>query len=274
MIWRLRDQELPLEKPLLMGILNITPDSFSDGGDFFDPLKALARAETLVQEGADLIDVGAESTRPGAAPVTPQEERDRLRPILREINSWDIPVSVDTRHSLVAAEALEAGAQVINDISGLSDPKMAGLTAQARAGLVIMHMQGTPGDMQADPVYTDVVGEVAGFLEDRIKIAMEAGVDPKGIVIDPGIGFGKTLEHNLQLLQGLNSLANIGPPVLVGLSRKRFIGAITGVENPKDRLAGSLAAAASAYSRGARIFRVHDVAATRQALEIARALKG
>jgi dihydropteroate synthase len=273
-IWKLRNQELPLDKPLIMGILNITPDSFSDGGDFFDPTAALARAEAMVSEGADILDVGAESTRPGSAAVSPQEQRDRLRPVLRELGAWDVPISVDTTNSLVAAEALETGVQIVNDISSLEDPSMAGLVAQAKAGLVLMHMRGRPKTMQESPRYEDVVSEVEVFLTARRDRAMEAGVPLEGIAFDPGIGFGKTLNHNLALIDGLGSLVGLGSPVLVGLSRKRFIGELSGNENPRDRLAGSLAAAVTAHSRGAHIFRVHDVAATREALSVAHALRG
>lgn len=263
--WQCQDIPVNLgHKTLIMGILNTTPDSFSDGGQYNTIPAAIQRAETLIQQGADIIDIGGESTRPGARPVSEQEEIQRTQPLIKAVrqNHPSQLISIDTTKAAVAEAALNAGANIINDISALRhDPAMAPLAAQSRAGVVLMHMQGTPQTMQDKPTYTDVFTDVHHHLEQRMHAALQAGIQRNAIVIDPGIGFGKTLEHNLELLRNLNRLSPLAP-ILVGLSRKRFIGSITQRENTEDRLPGSLAAAAYALSKGAHILRVHDVIET------------
>jgi dihydropteroate synthase len=261
--------------PILMGVLNVTPDSFSNGGDFFDPERAPARAATMLDEGAQLIDVGGESTRPGSDPVSPEEEARRVVPVIQEIMAErpDAIVSVDTYRSETAEVALEAGARVVNDVTALrGDPRLADVVAGAGCPVVLMHMLGEPKTMQRDPRYDDVVREVRAFLAARAERAIAAGVEEENVILDPGIGFGKTLEHNLALLNDLDSIVELGFPVLVGASRKSFIGRITGVEGAKDRLFGTVAANVIAYERGATLFRVHDVRANREALAVARAV--
>jgi len=256
-----------------MGILNCTPDSFFDGGQYADPGSALARAEHMIAEGADFIDVGGESTRPGSEPVDPPEQIRRTIPVIRAIRArWDGPISIDTTRSEVAGQAFGAGANWINDISGLrDDPNLAPLAAFAGAGVILMHMLGTPRDMQAAPRYSDVVTEVAAFLRERVTECRRAGVAADRIVIDPGIGFGKNLEHNLALLRNLGRLVDLGHPVLIGASRKSFIGRLLG-DDRADRIEGSLAVALMAASQGASIIRVHDVGPTRRALTMWSAL--
>lgn len=243
-----------------MGILNVTPDSFSDGGRYADAGAAIAAGCRMAAEGADLLDVGGESTRPGAREVPADEELRRVVSVIEGLRrTVDIPISIDTRHACVAEAALAAGADIINDVSAFThDPAMAGLAAASGAGVVLMHMRGQPATMQEAPVYRDVVAEVAAYLAARVRAAEAAGVLRDAVVVDPGIGFGKTLEHNLALLRHLPALAAAGCPVLVGLSRKRFLGEITG--RPVDRrLAAGLAAQAWATLRGASVLRVHDV---------------
>jgi len=255
--------------PVVMGILNVTPDSFSDAGAFFDPAAAVAHARRMAAEGADVLDVGAESTRPGSERVAPAEQIRRLAPVLGEVAVLGVPVSIDTTSAEVADYALSAGATIVNDVSaGREDADLLPLAAARGAAVVLMHMLGRPKTMQADPRYDDVVTEVRDFLTERLVAAAAAGVPREHCIVDPGIGFGKTLEHNLQLLDGVAALAAMGVPVLIGASRKRFIGEITGVTDPPGRLAGSLAAACAAYARGATVFRVHDVAPARQALDV------
>jgi dihydropteroate synthase len=259
-----------LPRPAVMGVLNVTPDSFSDGGSFFEPDAAVAHGHVLASEGADLIDVGGESTRPGSEPVSLQEELRRVVPVIEELaTAVEAPISIDTRKAAVARAALAAGATFVNDVSALrGDPDMAAVVAGSGADLCLMHMQGEPGTMQDDPRYDDVVSDVKDFLEGRLAFAIGEGVTPEKIWLDPGIGFGKTLDHNLDLIRRLGEIAAIGQPVVVGASRKRFIGALIG--RPEgDRLAGSLAAAVIACERGAAMVRVHDVAATREALAVA-----
>jgi dihydropteroate synthase len=261
--------------PVLIGVLNVTPDSFSDGGDFFDPEKAAARAASLLDEGAQIIDVGGESTRPGSDPVPPEEEVRRVVPAVREILAQrpDAIVSVDTYRAETAKTALEAGARIVNDVTALrGDRRMAEVVADARCPVVLMHMLGEPKSMQRDPRYDDVVREVRDFLAERAEHAFAAGVEPESIILDPGIGFGKALEHNLALLLHLDALVETGFPVLLGASRKSFIGKITGVEEAKDRVFGTVATTVLAYERGATFFRVHDVRANREALAVARAV--
>ena len=244
-----------------MGILNTTPDSFSDGGNFSDPSAALERALELAAQGADLIDIGGESTRPGADPISATEEITRTAPIIGKIREHsDIPISIDTMKSEVAFQALEAGADIINDISAFeTDPKMVEVAAETGAGTVLMHMKGSPQTMQENPTYGNVVSEVCTYLCSRMDFAAAHGLARNQMVIDPGIGFGKTTERNLELLRGLPELASCCFPILVGASRKRFIGQLTGRTDPAEREAGSLGVAAWAVTRGAHILRVHDV---------------
>jgi len=250
-----------------MGVLNLTPDSFSDGGRFLDPDAALARAQALKEEGADILDLGAESTRPGADPVPEEEERRRLLPVLEAVLPLGLPVSVDTRKPGVAEAALALGAHLINDTSGLADPKMAAVAARFRAPLVVMHTpHPDPRRMMAAARYLDVVAEVRAFLLVRARRAERMGVPQ--VLLDPGIGFGKTTQQNLALLRGLPALARLGYPLLVGASRKRTIGELTGVEKPAARVCGSVGAHLAAARRGARLLRVHDVAAHREALAV------
>ena len=269
--WICRNKSVPLgEKTLVMGILNATPDSFSDGGKHHSYAAACTQANTLIQQGATLIDVGGESTRPGAEPVSAQEEIERTRPVIDHIRKTypNQLISIDTTKAIVAEAALDAGADIINDISALQhDPDMAPLAAQTKAGVILMHKQGTPQNMQKDPAYQNVVEEVRRHLSERLQAATQIGIDEQACIIDPGIGFGKTLGHNLALLRNLSLLTEIAP-VLVGLSRKQFIGTLTQKENPADRLTGSLAAAAYAISQGIHILRVHDVIETCELTQI------
>jgi dihydropteroate synthase len=270
--WRIRTGSLPLDDTVLMGIVNVTPDSFSDGGSFLDPDQAVAHARTLVESGAHLVDVGGESTRPGAEPVPEPEELRRVIPVVRELAASGVRVSIDTRKPKVAEAALEAGAVVINDVSGLADPAMRRLAAESGAGVVVMHMKGDPRTMQSQAVYTDVVAEVADFLRRRAEEAVADGVHPEAVCVDPGIGFGKTPEHNLRLLRDLPAIVELGYPVLVGTSRKSFLGVITGKENPADRDLATAVTVALAVERGAHAVRVHDVAAAREAAAVAAAI--
>jgi len=271
--WHLAGGVLDVRKPVVMGILNLTPDSFSDGGDLGSPEEALARALDMVEEGAGILDVGGESTRPGARPVPPEEELERILPFLRlAAPRLPIPVSVDTRRAEVAREALKAGARIVNDVSGLrNDPDLAREVSRAGGALVLSHMRGTPATMKGEARYGDVVAEVVAELQDSLSTALDAGIPPERIVVDPGIGFAKTGIHNLVLLRELRALARLGRPILVGPSRKSFIGELTGAR-PKDRTPGTLAACVVAYLQGARIFRVHDVGPVVQALAVVRAI--
>ena len=260
-------------KPVVMGILNVTPDSFSDGGEFFDSAAAAYQARRLVDEGADIIDVGAESTRPGSERVSADEQIARLGEVLPAAVACGVPVSIDTTLSPVARFALNAGATVLNDISaGRDDPAMLDLAAERKAPIVLMHMLGRPKTMQAQPRYDNVVAEVREFLAARADAAIAAGVAKKRIIVDPGIGFGKTLEHNLALLAGTGEIASLGYGVLIGASRKRFIGELTGQDDPHNRSAGTVAACLAALARGATMFRVHDVRPLRDALAVAEAI--
>lgn len=261
-------------RTLLMGVLNVTPDSFSDGGKYIDANAAIARGTELALEGADIIDVGGESTRPGAGPVSAQEEKERVLPVIRGLRqALSIPLSIDTYKAEVARAALEEGADIINDISALRfDPAMSSLVARAKIPVVLMHMQGIPRTMQQKPSYQDVLEEVKNFLIRRIQFARNSGVDLDRIIVDPGIGFGKELEHNLALLRGLSILASLGCPLLVGPSRKTFIGKLLEAA-PDDRLEGSLAAAVAAVLGGANIIRMHDVREARRVLRIVDAIR-
>jgi dihydropteroate synthase len=258
----------------IMAVLNITPDSFYDGGRHFDSAAAIAEALAMAQAGADIVDIGGESSRPGAAPVAEADELARVIPVIKGFRQrCALPISIDTYKASVASAALDAGADIVNDISALGfDAAMAPLVAKEKVPVVLMHMRGTPRTMQTDPQYADVVREVRDFLAERLYDAMDAGIAADCIVLDPGIGFGKTVDHNLQLLRGLAMLGALGQPLLVGVSRKNFIGKILGVE-PNQRLEGSLAAAVAAVLGGANIVRVHDVAATCRAGRVADALR-
>ncbi|MFI5371432.1 MAG: dihydropteroate synthase [Candidatus Eisenbacteria bacterium] len=274
-VWRCRDRELPIgATPLVMGVVNVTPDSFSDGGRFLEPAAALDHARTLLDEGADLVDLGAESTRPGAPPVPADEQWRRLAPVIEGLaRERRAVLSVDTASPQVAERALAAGAHVVNDVTALADPAMARVVAASGAGVVLMHMRGTPVTMQEDPRYDDVVAEVAAFLAERRDQALVAGVARESIVLDPGIGFGKTVEHNLALLAGLGPIVALGQPVLVGVSRKGFLGALTGGLPPEERLEAGLAAAALAVVNGAAIIRTHDVRSTVRSVRVAAAIR-
>ena len=274
-IWRCRDRVFVLgRRTLVMGIVNVTPDSFSDGGMFADAQDAVAHAATLVDEGADLVDVGGESTRPGSDPVSVDEELSRVIPVIEGIRAArpDVVVSVDTHHAEVAERALASGAAVVNDVGAGHDAAMFDVVRDAEAGLVLMHMLGDPKTMQDDPRYEDVVGEVHEFLRERVETAVFTGLRAEQLAVDPGIGFGKDLGHNLALLRALAAFSDLDATVLVGVSRKRFIGSLSGVERAVDRLEGSLAAAAWCAANGADVVRVHDVAATVRALKVTDAI--
>jgi dihydropteroate synthase len=265
---------LAAPRPLVMGVLNVTPDSFADGGRFFDPDAALAQARALIVAGADILDIGGESTRPFADPVPLDEELRRVVPVIEtlapEIN---VPISIDSYKAQVARAALNAGAAIINDISALRfDPDMAATAARFGAAVILMHMQGTPRTMQDAPHYEDVLGEVRGFLKDRIHAVVEAGLPEESLIVDPGIGFGKRIEDNLALIDGLDAFLDLGRPICVGVSRKAFIGRILDLP-VSDRLEGTIAAAVLCADRGAHILRVHDVGAVRRALRVAEAVK-
>lgn len=264
---------LPADRPLVMGILNATPDSFSDGGDRLDPGAAIAAGVRMAEEGADILDIGGESTRPGAAAVDPAEEIRRVVPVIRGLAAQGCPISIDTRNAATMSAALDAGAAIVNDVSALAhDPAAATLVARAGCPVVLMHMRGTPATMEAHAHYADVASDVTRELADRVRTARAAGIADAAIALDPGIGFAKTATQNAALLAGLPRLAALGYPLLVGVSRKRVIGAFGHAIAPKDRLPGSLAAGLFAIARGARILRVHDVAATVQALRVWAAL--
>ncbi len=258
----------------IMGILNATPDSFSDGGRYVDEEKALAHAHEMVAAGADIIDIGGESTRPGAASLTEDEELRRILPLIERLSAQlAVPISVDTYKSSVAKKAIEAGAGIVNDISGLRfSPDMADVVAGSGAAVVIMHIKGTPRDMQQNPIYDDVVGEIISYLEDGIGIAVKAGVDREKTLIDPGIGFGKTLEHNLLILNRLDEFRALGRPIVLGTSRKKFIGTVLNVPVPEQRVDGTAATVALGIERGACVVRVHDVARMAQVARMTDAI--
>ncbi|HSC57800.1 MAG TPA: dihydropteroate synthase [Nitrospira sp.] len=260
-------------RPLIMGIVNVTPDSFFDGGRFLDPEAAVAHALRLVQEGSDLLDIGAESTRPGSVPVEEAEERRRLIPVVAAVaKAVSVPISVDTSKAVVAKAAFDAGAVIVNDVTALrGDPAMVDLIAMSGAGVVLMHMQGTPQTMQLAPRYHNVVEEVGDFLVERVRFAMERGVRKGQIMLDPGIGFGKTLEHNLDLLAQLRTFTKLGLPLLVGPSRKAFIGQLV-EHSMQDRAWGTAGVIALAVEQGANVLRVHDVAAMKDVVRVAAAI--
>lgn len=264
--------QFDLSRPLVMGIVNVTPDSFSDGGHHMQCEAALAHAQQLIQQGADMLDIGGESTRPGANPVGIQEELDRVMPVIEGLRGTPVAVSVDTCKPEVMRAALAAGASMINDINALQQPEALAAVAASNAAVCLMHMQGSPQNMQMRPHYQDAVSEVKEFLRARIVAVETAGVARERIVVDPGFGFGKTLAHNLDLLRNLDALNELGVPVLAGLSRKSMLGAITG-QDVEHRVHASVAAALLAVQRGARIVRVHDVRATCDALKVWEAIK-
>jgi dihydropteroate synthase len=261
------------DRPLLMGIVNVTPDSFFDGGRYFDPQAAVAHAMRLVEEGADLLDIGAESTRPGAVPVEEFEERRRLIPVVTAVaKAVSVPISVDTSKAGVAKAAIDAGAIIVNDVTALrGDPAMVELIALSGAGVVLMHMQGTPQTMQKEPRYDDVVEEVEDFLAERVRFALARGVAKQQIMLDPGIGFGKTLAHNLDLLAQLRAFTKSGFPLLVGPSRKAFIGHLV-EQSGQDRAWGTAGVVALAVEQGANVLRVHDVAVMKDVIKVAAAI--
>jgi dihydropteroate synthase len=267
----------------LMGILNVTPDSFSDGGRYLRPDSALEHGARLLAEGADIVDVGGESTRPGAEPVSAAQELARVRPVVEALaGNAGTPISIDTSKASVAAAALDAGASLVNDVSAFrADPEMAALVADRDAECILMHMRGEPRTMQEDPRYADVVDDVKAFLHERLAFALREGVREERVLLDPGIGFGKTLEHNLELLRRLSELLELGRPIVIGTSRKSFLGRIAvgarGLEEPpgtEERVPGTLASNVLAFERGASVFRVHDVAPVREALLVAAATLG
>jgi len=271
--WRTRQGELSLERPLIMGILNVTPDSFSDGNLYSDPARAVDRALEMVAEGADIIDIGGESTRPGAAPVSTEDELKRVIPVISSLaGRTPCPISVDTWKSPVARAAMDAGAAIINDISGLTfDPQMAAVAARTGAGAVLMHTRGTPQTMLHDTVYTDLIGEIILSLRQSLAMAGQAGIEPERIAVDPGIGFAKTVAHNLEILRRLREFTSLGLPLLAGSSRKSFIGRILNRESA-ERLHGTAATIAMAVINGADILRVHDVREMRDVADMAHAI--
>ena len=275
-IWQAGRFEIGLDKPKIMGIVNLTPDSFSDGGVYSQNAQtALAHAERLLKEGADILDIGGESTRPGADYVSPEEEWARVEPILAEVVGWGVPVSLDTRRTVIMEKALAlGGVDIINDVAALNDEGAVELLArQADTGICLMHMQGLPENMQINPKYQDVVGEVAWYLKERAAECIAAGIAPQRITLDPGFGFGKNLQHNIALMRHLPELmAETGFPLLIGVSRKRMIGELTGEADVAERVHGSVAAALASVARGAQIVRVHDVKATADALKVWDAL--
>jgi dihydropteroate synthase len=261
-VWRCRDRDLPLgERTLIMGIVNVTPDSFSDGGRFGGADDAVKHGLQMIADGADILDVGGESTRPGSDPVSVDDELDRVLPVIRGFHEEapGTPISVDTRRADVAVEAVSAGADIVNDVSAAADPGMLPLVKGTGAGLVLMHMQGKPKTMQLEPHYEDVVAEVRDYLAGRLGAAVASGVSRSQLCVDPGIGFGKHLGHNLALLHDVRTFRDLRVPVLVGTSRKRFIGQLTGVEDPAERVEGTAGAVAWCAAHGVDVLRVHDV---------------
>jgi len=259
---------------MLMGVVNVTPDSFSDGGLYLDPERAIAHGEELARSGAEILDLGGESTRPGAAEVSAEEELARVEPVVNGLVGGTAAVSIDTSKAAVAEAALDAGAEIVNDVTALRrDPEIAAICGERGAGLVLMHMQGDPRTMQENPVYDDVVDDVKAFLAERMEVAVGAGVDEGRIWLDPGIGFGKTLEHNLELLRRLGELRSLGRPLVIGTSRKSFIGRVDG-SAAAERLGGTIASSVLAAAEGADVLRVHDVAEVGQAIRVAAAILG
>ena len=275
MIWKVRGQSLDLtHRALLMGIVNVTPDSFSDGGSFLDPLAACTHGLKLVEEGADILDIGGESTRPGSQSVPLEEEIQRVIPVIQRLrHETKALISIDTNKAAVAQAAVNAGADIINDITGLrGDANMPSVVSQSGAGVIIMHMKGTPRTMQDAPAYLDILSEIGDFFRQSVALALSSGVDPMSIALDPGIGFGKTPEHNRQLLVGIGSFTKTGHPILVGTSRKSFLGWLAGSTAMDDRFWPGVATTSLCRERGARIFRVHDVKPHHDALRMTEAI--
>jgi dihydropteroate synthase len=267
--WKVGTRDLDISRGVLMGVLNVTPDSFSDGGVHAATDDAVAGGIAMHHAGAGIIDVGGESTRPGAEPVSVEDELTRVMPVVERLVDHGLLVSIDTSKPAVARAAIDSGAVIVNDVTACSAPGMAELVVERGVGVVLMHMRGTPRNMQADPRYDDVLSVVSGYLEERAAHLIELGADPGSIAIDPGIGFGKTVTHNLKLLAGLGELAVLGYPVVLGASRKSFLGRLTGIEGPTDRDGVTAVTTALGYERGARVFRVHDVSSSRAALLVA-----
>ena len=265
---------LSLDRPRLFGIINVTPDSFSDGGEALRPEDAINRGRVMLDAGADVLDVGGESTRPGARPVSVEEERARVVPVIEGLGRLGALVSIDTRRAPVMRAAIDAGAKIINDITALTgDPDSLGLAAESGLPVVLMHMQGEPATMQDDPRYEDAAADIHAYFTERVTACEKAGIGRERIAVDPGIGFGKTVGHNLEILSRLDLYTGFGCPVLLGVSRKSFIGKLSREEPPKDRVAGSIAAILAAARQGVRLFRVHDVAETRQAFAVWEAIE-
>lgn len=264
---------LSLDKPRLFGVINVTPDSFSDGGEALALGDALKRGRAMLDDGADILDVGGESTRPGAEPVSAEEERARVVPVVKELSEMGALVSIDTRRAEVMAAAIDAGAGIVNDVTALTgDGDSLGLVADRGVAVVLMHMQGEPGSMQDEPQYENAAEDVFATLKARVEACEKAGIRRDRIAVDPGIGFGKTVDHNLEILNRIDIYDGLGVAVLLGVSRKSFIAKLSRNEAPKDRVPGSLAAVIAAWAQGVRMFRVHDVAETRQALAVAQAI--
>jgi len=265
---------LSLEAPRIFGIINVTPDSFSDGGEAFGVDDAVRRGRAMIEAGADVLDVGGESTRPGAEPVAVDDEISRVVPVVQALADLGFAVSIDSRRAPVMAAAIDAGAKIVNDVTALTfDADSPGVVAASGVAVILMHMLGEPGTMQDNPHYDDAAMDVFGYLKRRVEACEVAGIARDRIAVDPGIGFGKTLDHNLDILARLDLYRELGCPVMLGASRKSFIGTISRGEAPRDRLAGSLSAVLSAYAQGVRLFRVHDVAETRQALAVWQAIE-
>ncbi|MCM8760113.1 MAG: dihydropteroate synthase [Candidatus Omnitrophica bacterium] len=273
-IWKIKDKRVEIKKFLIMGILNTSPDSFYSGSSYPDLKQAIKRAVEMVKEGTDIIDVGGQSTRPGSKSISEKKEIERVTPLIKELSKEiDIPISCDTYKAVVAEKAIEAGASIINDISAFSmDAHLLNIIKKSDCGYVLMHMKGTPEDMQVNPFYQDVVSEVFNFLYDKLSFIEKQGIDIERVVVDPGIGFGKRFEDNLVLLKNIEKFTEMKRPVLLGTSRKSFIGKILNNIPPEYRLEGSIASAVIGYLKGVKIFRVHDVKETRQALEVASAI--
>ena len=266
---------ISLHRPRIMGVVNVTPDSFSDGGDFFDAGSAISHGKSLIEAGADLLDIGGESTRPGSAPTSLEDELARVLPVIEGLAGCGVPLSIDTRRGAVMDAALESGATVVNDITALGDdPDAADIVARHGASVILMHMRGRPRDMQAEPFYDHAPHEILQYFKDRVAVCEQAGISRDRIAIDPGIGFGKNDDHNLEILAEVAIFHGLGCAVVIGASRKSFIGRVAGIDDPRSRVAGSLAAAALAAGQGVRIFRIHDVSETRQVLQILDAAFG
>jgi len=271
-LWKVRTREIDVSRGVIMGVINVTPDSFSDGGLYRDAFAAIDAGRAMIEQGADLVDVGGESTRPGAESVPVIEELRRVIPVVDALVADGALVSIDTSKTDVALAALDAGAEIVNDVTAAATPGMTDVLGESGAGVVLMHMKGTPRTMQREPTYDDVVGEVATFLDTKAQQVIGAGVAPEAVAIDPGIGFGKTVTHNLELIDGLEKLAGLGFPVVLGTSRKTFLGRVAGIEDPAGRDGVTAVTTALGFERGARVFRVHDVVSSRAALSLAAAI--